>query len=204
MHESEGKMKRNVRIMGAAALAVLMTGSHAGTTTSPASPVLLLVGHVDAVHSGAGTAVIIGQVVHISPTTQLSPLLLTGVFGTRESDGSIDASSVQTGVYYTPGDTEVLLTGVVVSANPSLGQIKIGDVTVDITNTPACVGGAMPKAGDVVQVMGIQPVAGGIVLAAKIQIGADQIALHPLMTQMPATANGNGGTGITGSGRQTN
>jgi hypothetical protein len=197
-------MRRNVSIMGAAALAVLMTGSHAGTTTSPASPVLLLVGHIDALHSGVGTSVIIGQVVHISSSAPISPLLLTGVFGTLESDGSIDAASVKSGQYYVAGANEVLLTGVVVSANPSLGQIKIGDVIIDITNTPAGVSGAMPKAGDVVQLTGIQPVERGIILANKIQIGADQIALHPLMSQMPAIANGTGGGGITGSGRSNN
>jgi hypothetical protein len=204
-------MNKCVRIMGAAALAVSMTGSYAGTTTAPASPILLLLGHIDAVHPETATAMIIGQVVHVSPTAQLSPLLLTGIFGTLKSDGSIDESSVKSGQAYVAGATPILLTGIVASANPSLGQIKIGRVLIDINSSsavinsiPAGVSGAFPKAGDMVQVMGIQPVEGGIMLANGIRIGAEQILLHPLMSDMPASANGQGGTGITGSGRQNN
>jgi hypothetical protein len=198
-------MIKRMGFMGVVAFTIAMSISYAGVPILPPSmqptQPLLVVGHLDAWDKTTGIAIVLGQKIHVPANASFSPYLVVGVFGTILPDGSVNASTVEGGSLYLAGSTPVYLTGVVTQSNPAIGQITIEGVKIDITQTLSITNGITPAAGSVVQLAGIQPLEGGIILAGDIRIGAAQIAANPLINSLPPTGWALAGTGITGSGR---
>ena len=200
-------MKRIISVMKiiiALSLTTVLNAAAAAIITSPTAPVvtpvatnqsnasntlLLLVGPLQSYNVMTGTAVILGQNIHIG-VRSLQAGLTFSVFGTINSNGSFNVSSISGGNVYVPGATDVFLTGVVKTSNPMLDLITVGGATVDLTLALAS-GGAMPPVGAAIQLVGTQPSIGGVILAKAMNVG-------PLENITNASQMND--IGITGSG----
>ena len=169
------------------------------TVISPPS-VLLVIGPVESIDRVHGKAVVLGQTVSIDQNAQISPYLITGMYGLVEPNSTLNLSSVQSKVAYIPGFTPVLLTGVVTKSDARLGRITIGTVVVDLTNTFAGDNSVVPPEGALVQLVGTQPVERGIILAEAIRVGSAQIENGGVLATLNLSQWGLNGSGITGSG----
>jgi len=195
------------RIM-AFSLTMVLSVAALGTTPLFNSPILLLAGPLQSYNAQTHTAVILGRNVPIGTQSLPQAGLTVSVFGTINTDGSFNVSSISGGNVYVPGTTGIFLTGVVKTSNPMLDLITVGGVTVDLTVALISSRAVMPPVGTMIQLMGTQPVIGGVILAQAINEGAllsvtsaNAIALETFLV-MCITNNGNhGGGGITGSGR---
>ncbi len=150
------------------------------TNESVASP--LAIGTVDRVDLKTSSVVVLGQQFQVGAgtllTTQASyprPVSLADVpqnalvwvEGEEKTSGvvSVDAVIVLP-ESYVPGSSQLLLTGVV-SGLSSDGQISVGKLKVDITQTLAS--NTSPVAvGDLVEITGTQPAAQGVLLAQSL------------------------------------
>jgi len=177
------------RIM-AFSLTMVLSVAALGTTPLFNSPILLLAGPLQSYNAQTHTAVILGQNVPIGTQSLPQAGLTVSVFGTINTDGSFNVSSISGGNVYVPGATDVFLTGVVKTSNPMLDLITVGGATVDLTLALAS-GGAMPPVGAAIQLVGTQPSIGGVILAKAMNVGTLQ--------DITSTSQMND-IGITGSG----
>ena len=92
--------------------------------------------------------------------------LLAAVDGKLDADGKITESTLRLMANsYLAGASKLLLVGRVASVDTRVGSLKIGAVTVDIT---AAEGARAPKPGELVAIVGTQPIRGGVMLAERI------------------------------------
>ena len=194
-------MNRLLIRTGACALSAAVgfaLAAHAADQTA-----LLVVGPVEAVIPQQQAAVILGQRVLLKASDALTVGETAAVFGTLGANGTVVASQVRHQGAYVAGATTVLLTGIVQKSEASVGHAQVGGLAVDLT--PAMSSGSVSAAiGSVVQVVGIQPGFGGVVLANGIS-GSGMAAAHGISGSGMA-ANGISGSGlatlgISGSGR---
>lgn len=68
---------------------------------------------------------------------------------------------------YVAGSSKVVVSGRVSSVNSSVGTMKVGGVTVDITSAVAAQG---PAVGSLVVLVGTQPVRQGVVIADQLYV----------------------------------
>ena len=81
------------------------------------------------------------------------------------TDNGISATGLfLTGEYSVPGASSVAIAGAISSADPSTGLVKIGDVEVDLNALPG--GSSGVQAGQLVAILGTQPVPGGLILGS--------------------------------------
>ena len=173
-------MVRSVKALfrgsSAPAVAVFVAAALAGT----AQAATLAIGPIEQVNLKNSTIVVLGQTYQVSPAavlkTQagtpttlntLAPNTLVEVDGTETAGGQSAVSGVTTlpGMDV-PGATQLVVTGVVASET-STGQIKIGNLVVDVTAT--LTSDAQKFAvGGLVQVAGTQPNPGGTFLAQSV------------------------------------
>ena len=195
------------RIM-AFSLTMVLSAAAVGTTPLFNSPSLLLAGPLQSYNALTHTAVILGQNVPIGTQRPPQAGLTVSVFGTINTDGSFNVSSISSGNVYVPGVTNIFLTGVVKTSNPMLDLITVGGVTVNLTVALISSRAVMPPVGTMIQLMGTQPVIGGVILAQAINEGAllsvtsaNAIALETFLIMCSTNNSNQGGGGITGSGR---
>ncbi len=149
------------------------------TNDSVASP--LAVGAVDRVDLKTSSVVVLGQQFHVGAGTLVTSQTsyphaasladvpqnaLVWVEGEEKASGavSVDALIVMP-ESYVPGASQLLLTGVVSSVG-SDGQIRVGQLKVDITQTLAS--NSSPVAvGDLIEITGTQPRRSGRVARAE-------------------------------------
>jgi hypothetical protein len=137
-------------------------------TSLPASShinMLLLAGPLQSYDPQTGIAVILGQNVPVGAQSLPETGYTVAVFGTINDDGSLNVSRISAAGVYVPGATEIFLSGIVEKSDPILRQITVGGVTVDALVTSEV---ALPPVGATVQLVGTQPVIGGVILAQAI------------------------------------
>jgi len=195
-------------VLSAAAIGVIPPLNPVVTTPLISNPILLLAGPLQSYNAQTGTAVILGQNVPISAQSLPQPGLTVSVFGTINSNGSLNVSSVGGGSLYVPGATEIFLTGIVKASNLLFETVTVGGVTVDLAPALAASGAPMPPVGAIIQLVGTQPVIGGVILAMAVNEGPleDVMSANPLALQAFIVSNNingsdKGGVGITGGGR---
>ena len=140
----------------------------------------LAVGPVEQVNLKLSTLVVLGQTYHIDAATAiknragaavalgtLAPNTLVSIGGAETSTGQATVQSVEKLPQLDiPGATPLFVTGVVSAESPT-GQVKIGNLTVDIVSTLTS---DTPKfqVGNLVEVTGTQPNPDGLFLAQSI------------------------------------
>jgi hypothetical protein len=142
----------------------------------------LAVGAIEQVDLKSSSIVVLGQHFHVSASTLITSQTsyptavslaalpqnaLVWVDGEEKASGSthVDALIVlpESNV---PGASQLSLTGVVSSVS-SDGQIRVGELKVDINQTLSS-GGARVAVGDTVEISGTQPTAQGVFLAQTL------------------------------------
>jgi len=89
------------------------------------------------------------------------------VNGSVVSSGWLYADTVSMSVNaYVPGSTEIFVTGIPSNINTTIGQAKLGDLTIDYT--AALSGGAIPS-GLSLSFSGIQPVSLGLLVSDEVR-----------------------------------
>ena len=173
MARSKQTFARNLSYSTVAAFvaAAFAATAHAGT---------LAVGPVEQVNLKASTVVVLGQTYHIDAASviknqagapvalgALAPNTLVSIDGTENAAGQTAVTSVTSIPQLdVPGATQLRVTGIVSSEAPT-GQIKVGNLTVDITSTLTS---DTPKfqVGNLVEITGTQPNPGGLFLAQNV------------------------------------
>ena len=158
------------------AVAVFVAAALAGT----AQAATLAIGPIEQVNLKDSTIVVLGQTYQVGPTAIVksqagSPVALSSlatntlveINGSEAATGQSAVSSVislpQMDV---PGATQLLITGVVSSETPT-GQVKVGNLVVDVTATLTSDTQRF-TVGGLAQITGTQPSAGGLFLAQNI------------------------------------
>ena len=149
-------------------------GISGGAAQKSSANDLVLVGPVDALNTRENAAVVLGQKIRIPGATSLGIGEVVAVYGEVRGT-SLIASRIQKVGAYVPGATEILLTGVVQKLRSSVGRAVVSGVWIDLTALVSLDGSQLiPAVGSIVQVAGIQPVKGGVVLVNGISGGASQ------------------------------
>ncbi len=160
----------------AAFVATALVGmAHAGT---------LAVGPVEQVNLKTSTIVVLGQVYRVDAATliktsagkyitlgSLAPDTLVSVAGTETASGQTNVESITSLPNIdVPGATPLFVTGIASAESPT-GQIKVGNLLVDVDAT--LTGGA-PKfqAGNLVEITGTQPNPNGLFLASTVTVSS--------------------------------
>jgi hypothetical protein len=130
---------------------------------------LVLAGPVDSINVSEGIFTSLGQRVSapgsILGNLRLGDYVLVG--GRISGAGTIHADAVaQTGLLYTPGSSEVFVTGIPSSVDMRLGTAMIGNLEVDYT--PSLGGSGFEGIGAAITVLGTQPALGGIVIGDRV------------------------------------
>jgi hypothetical protein len=147
-------------------------GISGGAAPRSSSSQLLVVGPVEALLPRENAIVVLGQKIRISAGSSIGAGELVAVYGTIEN-ARLAVSSIERSGAYVPGATEVLLTGVVQKLHVSVGRAVVSGVSVDLTSLVSPDGSqVVPAVGSIVQIAGIQPVRGGLMLVDGISGGA--------------------------------
>ena len=140
----------------------------------------LAVGPVEQVNLKLSTLVVLGQTYHIDAATAiknragaavalgtLAPNTLVSIGGTETSTGQATVQSVvKLPQLDIPGATPLFVTGVVSNESPT-GQIKLGNLSVDIVPTLTSDAPTV-QVGNLVEITGTQPNPDGLFLAQTI------------------------------------
>ncbi|MGI9225298.1 MAG: hypothetical protein ACR2QX_12520, partial [Woeseiaceae bacterium] len=144
-------------------------GIHGSSTAGiHGSSTLVLAGPVDSIDAINGVFVAVGQTVMASQgmLAGMSVGDFVSVKGSIVSPGWLyaDGLSVSTGTYV-PGASGVFVTGIPSSIDKSVGQMQLGDLTIDYT--AAMSGGAIPT-GLSLSFSGVQPVGRGLLVSDAV------------------------------------
>jgi hypothetical protein len=168
-------MKKHLVILASVAAVAAMNafGGISGGASQQKSVIdLMLLGPVEAVLARENAAIVLGQRIQIPAGADIAVGEVLAVYGTLKA-GNLVAVQVLKAGPYVPGATEVLLTGVVQKVQASVGRAIVSGVSVDLTALVSLDGSQLiPTVGTVVQVAGIQPASGGVVLVDGISGGA--------------------------------
>ena len=176
-----------IRGVSMSAVAVFVAAALVGK----AQAATLTVGPVEQVNLKTSTLVVLGQTYHISPSTSLrnqagavislgslTSDTLVSIDGTETPAGSVIVQGVtalpQLDV---PGATQLAVTGIVSKVMPT-GEIRIGNLTVDINPTLTS-DSQNVAAGELVSITGTQPTGGGLFLAQSLaSVGANGLTSY--------------------------
>ncbi len=187
-------------------LSIAAVAAFVGTAVAGAAhAATLAVGPVEQVNVKASTLVVLGQIYRVDAGTliknqrgqtisigNVTANTLVVINGTETSAGQATVDSVASLPQLdVPGATPLLVTGVVSEESPT-GQIKIGNLTVDIVDTLTS-DTPQFQVGNLVEVTGTQPNPGGLFLAQSVT------ALSGLSGSGADTAV----NGLSGSGADT-
>ena len=169
----------------------------------------LAIGPIEQINVKNSTIVVLGQTYQVGPAATIksqsgAPVALSGLTPNTlvEINGSETAGG-QTAVLGVmslpqmdvPGATQLLVTGVV-SSETSTGQIKIGNLVVDVTATLTS-DAQQFAVGGLVQVSGTQPNPAGIFLAQSVVTVNSSQALGVEGSGRSSTAMGVEGSGLS-------
>ena len=182
-------MKIRKRVLAAG----LTLGSIAALAHSaPEKYQVILSGPIESVNRSANSIVVLGHQLVVRDAAGYLPGHVVNVFGEVLNNGSTRAAIVQNTLRYATGGDRVAVTGVVRAVDRLSGQVTVDGAKVDYTALLGNGRFSPPEIGELVQVLGTQPTAGGIVLAAQF------------IRQQPAGVSGGGGAlGVSGGGSPT-
>ena len=163
---------KNINLV-AIVVACLSTSAMA-TNRSDGNPDILISGPLEKVDAARDAVTVFGREFITDRASELSPGQTVNVYGALQPDGSISDAQIEPTSQYGSGSDPVYLKGVVTDANAALGQISIGDTTVDYTQQLASGQFSPPAVGQVVEVRGTQPLVKGVLLASDV--GANVIS----------------------------
>jgi len=150
---------------------------------------VILSGPIESVNRSANSIVVLGHQLAVRSAAGFLPGQVVNVLGTVLNDGSVRAAIVQNTVRYATSSDQVAVTGVVRAVDRLGGRVTIDGAKVDYTALLGNGRFSPPKVGELVQVLGTQPRAGGIVLAAQF------------IRQAPLGVSGGGSPlGVSGGG----
>ena len=169
-------VKALFRSSSAPAVAVFVAAALAGT----AQAATLAIGPIEQVNLKNSTIVVLGQTYQISPAavlksqsgtpvtlSSLTPNTLVQINGSESASGQSAVSNVTSLPQMdVPGATRLLVTGVV-SSETSTGQVKVGNLIVDVTATMTSDTQNF-AVGGLVQITGTQPNPSGLFLAQSV------------------------------------
>ena len=157
----------------------------------------LTVGPIEQINLKTSTVTVLGQKFHVTLTAaiksstgaamtlgSLTPNTVVAIDGAETAQGKATVSSITTlPQMNVPGATQLLVTGVV-SSETSTGQIRVGNLLVDINATLTS---DTPQfaVGGLVEITGTQPNSGGLFLAQSI---------------VPVSSLGSGGAAVSTAG----
>src|SRR3984893_6648507 len=156
---------------------------------------LFVIGPVEAINASNRTAIVLGQTVHAASLERLAVSNTVAVYGTTRADGSIVASAIQSRGIYVPGATSIFISGTVQKAESSVGRVVVSGVAVDLTSVMSH-GMLSPTVGSKLQVTGIQPINGGLVVVNGISGGGAEA--------LGISGGGGVANGISGGGGVAN
>ena len=190
------RMNKLVSTIVSSAIAAAVPAAYAGisgggTASSNQAVELLLVGPVDSINARAGVVTILGQKVVYPAAGKLVLGDAVAVFGYTEPNGSFVATSITDEGQYVPGATSVFLAGAVQKADPAIGRVAVDGLTIDLTGTMSN-GVVAPAVGTRIKLVGIQPVAGGLIVANGISGGGT--------SSLGISGGGTSSLGISGGG----
>ena len=149
-------------------LLIGIAAASAATQSAPKSE-LLVVGPIEQVKSLSGFITVLGRSVQTDLAGKLAVGQIVEVYGTLAADGTISNTSVKPKGEYIPGASTVLTKGVVTATHPAVGTLSIGSALVDYTALLSDRDVSAVAVGDTVEIAGIQPVAGGTIIANIVE-----------------------------------
>ena len=131
-------------------------------------------GAVDAVDTSAGTISVLGRTLRMPSADKVAELMASGrqllvaVSGQMSPSGTLEKMKLRfVPTDYVAGATQVIVSGRANSIDASLGTMKIGKLTIDVSSVA---GMNLPVSGSLVQVVGTQPVRQGLVIAERLHV----------------------------------
>lgn len=171
MNKSNNKLARTTAVF---ALFCASVGANAAEVQA--------VGPVESIAGRAASIKVLGQTFRATPALSKKAGALNvgdyvAVSGEMTADGSLIAKSVvRVDAAYTPGASEVFLHSMVESYSPLTGVLKAGGVQIALSQV--LTGNLSSfRPGEVVEIVGTQALAGGVVWATALQVdpvGSDQ------------------------------
>ena len=145
-----------------------LTSSAMAADQSEGNSEILISGPLEHVDAARDTVTVFGREFTTDRASELSPGETVNVYGSLQPDGSISDAQIEPTTLFGSGADPVYLKGLVTDANAALGQIKIGDTTVDYTQQLASGQFTAPTVGQVIAVQGTQPLVKGVLLASDV------------------------------------
>ena len=152
--------------------AIIGTGANAiiGTGKAP----VLIMGAIDRVDTATNTISVLGRsfkmpsVVKVEESLAAGHQLMVAVSGRISDSGTVEQMKLRfMPTDYVAGSSKVVVSGRVSDLDASVGTMKVGAVTVDISSAVAA---RTPTAGSLVLLVGTQPVRQGVVLAEQLYV----------------------------------
>ena len=189
-------MNKLVSMVVSAAIAATVSTAYAGISgggnaASVQSVKLLLVGPVESVNARAGLVTILGQKLAYSQSGKLVTGDAAAVFGYTRANGRLTATSIVDEGQYVPGASTIFLSGKVTNSDSAVGRVVVDGLAVDLTGAMSD-GAVTPSVGTSIEIRGIQPAAGGLVVANGISGGGN--------ASLGISGGGDSNLGISGGG----
>jgi hypothetical protein len=193
-----------------AAVVVAIVGSTAfAAEDSEGKSEIIISGPVERLDIARDTVTVFGREITSDRASELAPGEIVNVYGSLQRDGSIANAEIEPTSIIGSGADAVYLKGIVTDADVTLGQIKIGETTVDYTQQLSVPQFTIPSVGEVTEVQGTQPLVKGVLLASDVgsnvlsKFSIPGKALNALGAQGSGVARlGAQGSGITHLGAQ--
>ena len=157
--------------------------------SAPGKYQVVLSGPIESVNRSTNSIVVLGHQLAVRDAAGFLPGHVVNVFGTVLDNGATRAAIVQNTMRYATSGDQVAVTGVVRVVDRLNGRVTVDGAMVDYTALLGNGRFSPPNIGESVQVLGTQPSAGGVVLAAQF------------ITQPRAGVSGGGNAlGVSGGG----
>lgn len=157
-------------IIGTGKNAIIGTGADAIVGTGKVQ--VLIMGAIDSVDTATNTISVLGRSLKMPSVAKVvenlagGHQLMVAVSGRISDSGNVEQMKLRfMPTAYVAGSSKVVVSGRVSDLDASVGTMKVGGVTVDISSAVAT---KAPTAGSLVLLVGTQPVRQGVVLAEQV------------------------------------
>jgi hypothetical protein len=181
-------------LVTAAVCAACLASSVFAEDQSNGQTEFLISGPLERVDGALETVTVFGRDFVTGNASDLAPGEIVNIYGSLQPDGSIANAVVESTAQFGSGADAVYLKGVVTGVDGALGQIQVGETTVDYTQQLANSEFSAPSIGQVIAVEGTQPLVKGVVLASAM--GSSLVARSSVPGRSISTFSTQGG-GIT-------
>ena len=165
-------------IIGTGVDAIIGTGAQKSVNSNAiigtGKTLVLFMGAIDSVDTAANTISVLGRSLKLPSVTKVQEAIAAGhqlmvaVSGRMSATGTVEQMKLRfMPTDYVAGSSKVVVSGRVSDLNASVGTMKVGGVTIDISSAVAA---KAPTAGSLVLLVGTQPVRQGVVLAEQLYV----------------------------------